>query len=88
MVYEKLLNDRQYKTIFDLVEAQPSVQDMVRYGVEDDRNLLLFVKALNEATLDFDRKKAKKGTPQLVPPAGVVLNEKYRRSLTASWAAK
>jgi hypothetical protein len=60
-VYEKALMDRQYKTMFDLIEAQPSRDDMLRYGLEDDRNLLLFFKGLRDASSDFDRKKPAKG---------------------------
>lgn len=61
-VYEKVLNDRQYKTMFDLVEAQPSREDLLRYGLEDDRNMLVFLKGLRDASAEFDRKKSSKGS--------------------------
>lgn len=64
-VYEKVLNDRQYKTMFDLVEAQPSREDLLRYGLEDDRNMLVFLKGLRDASAEFDRKKSSKGTTRV-----------------------
>lgn len=55
--YVTVLNEKLYKTLPDLLEAPVTKQDMIRYGIRDDKNLILFEKALNAAILEYSQKK-------------------------------
>lgn len=57
--YVTVLNEKLYKTLPDLLEAPVTKQDMIRYGIRDDKNVILFEKALNAALLDYSNKKPK-----------------------------